>query len=1288
MRLGASIAAALSALLLVVPAQAQIDPATLRPVGYHPSEVAYFNVPYLGNSLALNGEWFAFDNNDFGTKFDYTQNPGQFVNGYPQSLGTSTDPNATNNHGPFLRALLFGTNINNNSVRPPEWPFHDNLAKGRYVVEWIGTADIRLKSGTIQLAESTGNAATGSFTNGRRVYICNGAPESLEIRALTGALTDLKVWLPVQDDPATPGNESLTGTLEDQLFHPLFLQRIADANWSFIRFMDWGRTNSSPQQDWADRRLPNHIFQAGVISGRSPLEPLTTLPIDDRRETGVAYEHMIALCNATNKNLWINVPHLATADYMTKLAQLIRFGSNGVNPFTTPTVSPAFPPLNPGLKVYVEYSNEIWSNGGAFLQGNWAEAESELVFGNSDPNRKAKFNARKFCDTWSIFQDVFDGDTSRLIRVAATFTGNNTYSDAFLGEIGTYGPTLDPPVRPDVLAVTTYFGNDIQGFVNDQGFTVGHPFGDSYWQSDLFATHKQLAFDEWKRRILAGDSASGSGPDATGTSGGFDASLRNLAKVKLPAICSQAIDAPPCLPLIAYEGGPSIFTNEIDTDPNSSADDGVTIFMEAMNRDPRIAEGYRMHLDLAKSKGLWTHNPYTDSSQWSRFGQWGHLELLEQPPLEAPKYALMLEHYTLYSTLRHIDAALNAVPSFVTAATLPTGIAGNPYTTTITTSGGNGARSVAVVGSLLDAGLSMSATSDSLTITGTPITSRKNFILARVQDADGDPAWRTFTLQTFGGPGTLVLSNFAGTNPSASAAFTSTFVLDPSVTWAGWVKGPGIVQQDGDDAFFFSVSGAPGEPGDTLSDAITDGQFLSGTVKAAAGTVDLRGAEIRFSIRRVGDHSPRTYTLFTSVGGFTLGAQLFSASVDGLDKTDTEHVLTLPNASGFSAINSTAGLEIRIYGSSAKFDGHLTSLTGFKLTAKQPLTVTTLSPSAGPTAGGQKVIITGADLAGVTSVTFGGTGATIGSATATSIAVDTPPGAAGSVNVVVTTPAGSRTLTGAYRFLSVPAISSILPASGSTAGGTSVTIGGTNLGNAISVTIGGVPAPITSNTATALVVVTPAHAAGAVNVVVTTAGGSTTSTNGYTYTVPGAPAVPTGVLATATSASVVNITWNAVAGATSYQVDRKTAGGSFTQFATPSTNSVSDTSRPADTAFLYRVRAVGPGGVSGNSASDLATTTIFVDPTLSGVPVKAQHLAQLRTAVNAVRALNSLGAFSFTGAASSGTVIAGLHVAQLRQAVDEARGPLGFSTAGYTDASLTSVVVKAVHFTELRDRVK
>ncbi len=80
------------------------------------------------------------------------------------------------------------------------------------------------------------------------------------------------------------------------------------------------------------------------------------------------------------------------------------------------------------------------------------------------------------------------------------------------------------------------------------------------------------------------------------------------------------------------------------------------------------------------------------------------------------------------------------------------------------------------------------------------------------------------------------------------------------------------------------------------------------------------------------------------------------------------------------------------------------------------------------------------------------------------------------------------------------ALSSVSPSSGPASGGTGVTLTGVGLTGATSVTFGGVAATsINVLNSTTVTAVTPAHATGAVDVVITTPGGSATDTNGYTY---------------------------------------------------------------------------------------------------------------------------------------------------------------------------------------------
>ena len=128
------------------------------------------------------------------------------------------------------------------------------------------------------------------------------------------------------------------------------------------------------------------------------------------------------------------------------------------------------------------------------------------------------------------------------------------------------------------------------------------------------------------------------------------------------------------------------------------------------------------------------------------------------------------------------------------------------------------------------------------------------------------------------------------------------------------------------------------------------------------------------------------------------------------------------------------------------------------------------------------------------------------------------------------------------------------------------------------------------------------------------------------------PSAPTGLTATAGSQQV-SLTWNASAGATSYNVKRGTAsGGPYTTVSSPATNSYNDTGLTNGTTYYYVVSAVNSYGESGNS-SEVSATPL-------AVPAAPTNLTA--TAGNAQVVLSwsaSTGATSYNvkrGAASGG----------------------------------------------------
>lgn len=191
-------------------------------------------------------------------------------------------------------------------------------------------------------------------------------------------------------------------------------------------------------------------------------------------------------------------------------------------------------------------------------------------------------------------------------------------------------------------------------------------------------------------------------------------------------------------------------------------------------------------------------------------------------------------------------------------------------------------------------------------------------------------------------------------------------------------------------------------------------------------------------------------------------------------------------------------------------------------------TVSGLSPTSGPEAGGNTVTINGTSLANVSAVKFGSAAATIVTRTSTSITAKAPAGT-GTVNVTVTNPGGTSVVSGASAYtytaapVPAPTVTKVNPSSGPEAGGNTVTITGTGLATATSVKFGTTAATILTRSATSITVTAPAGA-GIVDVTVTSPSGTSAivTADRYTYKAPSSTDPITG-LVTALAATVTSV---------------------------------------------------------------------------------------------------------------------------------------------------------------------
>lgn len=168
--------------------------------------------------------------------------------------------------------------------------------------------------------------------------------------------------------------------------------------------------------------------------------------------------------------------------------------------------------------------------------------------------------------------------------------------------------------------------------------------------------------------------------------------------------------------------------------------------------------------------------------------------------------------------------------------------------------------------------------------------------------------------------------------------------------------------------------------------------------------------------------------------------------------------------------------------------------------------ISSVTKNGGPGAGGVKVTIRGSDLTGATSVTFGSVPAasfTVNRA-GTAITARTPAEAAGTVDILVTTPQGPSLPSAADRYtFRAPAVTRLGARSGTTSGGTKVIISGSDLQGVTAVQFGSVEATSFSvnKAGTKITAFSPPEVAGQVDVTVTTPGGISTTSSADLFTV-------------------------------------------------------------------------------------------------------------------------------------------------------------------------------------------
>ena len=311
------------------------------------------------------------------------------------------------------------------------------------------------------------------------------------------------------------------------------------------------------------------------------------------------------------------------------------------------------------------------------------------------------------------------------------------------------------------------------------------------------------------------------------------------------------------------------------------------------------------------------------------------------------------------------------------------------------------------------------------------------------------------------------------------------------------------------------------------------------------------------------------------------------------------------------------------------------SVTVGSFTYNTTPSITSVSPNTGYVNTSTAITINGLNLLNVDSVTINGISVTgtitpnPGGTQITGISapsISTP----GTYTLVASKSGGITASTNFQYTYPPPTITGVNPNTGILAGGTSITITGSNFITGATVSVGGAPATnVVVASATSITAKTPNGAAGLKDVVVTTAGGTATLSNAFTYTDT--------ILATITGVSpqygpvagstTITITGTSLTGTTSVTV----GGNAATSISVNGAGTSLTALTPTGTAGLKDIIVTTPI----NAVTSTGAFTYYGLPTISGVSPSTQTIGSLSNITITGSNLDSTSSVTIGGASAT-----------------------------------------------------
>ena len=447
----------------------------------------------------------------------------------------------------------------------------------------------------------------------------------------------------------------------------------AIAPFSTLRYMDWLHTNKNAvfldgdktkpvEVDWADRRVTLPTEQ-------------TTGTVEGLR--GLAWETIIEHINYTGKDAWLNIPVHASDDYVRQLARLIRDN------------------VDPSIKIYLEYSNELWNYSFDQFDWNFYKAREEVAAGSN-----LDYDGSTNTNLWAARRAA-----QRIVEIGQIFKNQG------VGAIG-------ERVRPVLTQFSSQAGNLAAGGNLPTMVAMLAYIEDNYGNPDQY-------LHSISRTGYFGARAIDALPEGATVEEILDAAERGIPTDfdEFSELADQYN-----LNFDAYEGSPGHKVNSTKNIANRIR----------AERSPRMGELVKRTLvDAWFANGGDLYMYFATSKYYTKSGFWGMSDDITQ--LDRG-----FKHQALLEVINGVD--INPRP-IIASENLSIGTAGVEYELTLDVYSGNAPLSWSIIEGSLPEGLNFSSGG---VISGTPTVAGVSEIKVQVTDADGDQATRSFELQIKG----------------------------------------------------------------------------------------------------------------------------------------------------------------------------------------------------------------------------------------------------------------------------------------------------------------------------------------------------------------------------------------------------------------------------------------------------------------------------------------------------------------------------------------------------------